>query len=281
METIKDFLTDDLDLPHADLIQLIFSFATAIVDAFTFLRLGGFAANMTGNSVFLGLSIAQLHDPTIHADRSIVALCLFWLGAFVTGQIGHHVIPNPKRRYWLLITFFLQSLLIFISAILLYTHTHSFVDTQANLGLLTLLAFAFGSQAAVSRPLASTPITTVVVTSAMFDLWSDKNLFAKLSANKARNQRVAFIVTFFVGGIIGALCLRHVDDAFTVLLAGIIKMVPVGIILLAKGKHAEVKKGKGAPLQETPPPPPPPPVSETPVEEPAMRRDANISDAAV
>ncbi|KAL8276322.1 hypothetical protein RQP46_011288 [Phenoliferia psychrophenolica] len=165
---------------------------------------------MTGNLVFLGLSIAQLHDPTLHADRSITALCLFWLGSFVTGQIGHRV--GPKRRWWLLLTSLIQCLLIFISSILLYTSTVSTEDIS-NLGLVVPLAFAFGSQAAAGRPLGVAPITTVVVTSAMVDLWADKKLFAPLAGNPGRNQRVAFILVFFLGGIVGGLALVHVNAA--------------------------------------------------------------------
>ena len=173
-------------------------------------------------------------------------------GSFVTGQVGHRV--GPKRRWWLLFSSSIQVVLIFISSILLYTSTVSTEDIS-NLGLVVLLAFAFGSQAAAGRPLGVAPITTVVVTSAsksqpkhlitlttndycplVVDLWADKKLFAPLGGNAGRNQRVAFILTFFVGGIVGGLALVHVNAAFVLLLSGIVKTIAGALFLFAKAK---------------------------------------------
>lgn len=145
---------------------------------------------------------------------------------------------GPKLRWWLLLTSVTQSLLIFVSSILLYTSAVSTED-RSNLGLVVLLAFTFGSQAAAGRPLGVAPITTVVVTSAMVDLWADKKLFAPLADNTGRNQRIAFILTFFVGGLVGGFALARVNTAFVLLLAGIFKMVAVIPFLIANGKRAD------------------------------------------
>jgi branched-subunit amino acid transport protein AzlD len=44
---------------------------------------------------------------------------------------------------------------------------------------IMLISFSFGIQAVTVRPLNIPEITTIVVTSAMVDLWSDKNIFKK------------------------------------------------------------------------------------------------------
>lgn len=116
------------------------------------------------------------------------------------------------------------------------------------------MACAFGSQAAASRPFGVTPITTVVVTSAMVDLFADPQFFVKLSANKGRNQRASFILTFFVFGIIGGLCLKHIGGGFTLLIAGIIKIIGAVVFLFAKGtkKEEPERKKEVETEQETP-----------------------------
>lgn len=159
----------------------------------------------------------------------------------MTGRIGNYV--GTKKRYYLLSIFLLQAILVLISAALLYTEAIQ-LESNSSLSIISIMAFAFGSQAAASRPFGVPPITTVVVTSAMVDLFADPQFFAKLSANKGRNQRASFILTFFVFGIIGGLCLKHVSGQFTLLIAGIIKLIGALIFLFAKGKKEEEKAGK-------------------------------------
>jgi hypothetical protein len=111
------------------------------------------------------------------------------------------------------------------------------------------MALAFGSQAAAGRPLGVPAITTVVVTSAMVDLFADPFLFSSPWNVKAkgRNQRVAFVVVFFIGGIVGGLGLRG-GDGLPVLLAGCVKVVAMGCVVWADGegkvKGRDVEKGK-------------------------------------
>ena len=103
------------------------------------------------------------------------------------------------------------------------------------------MAFAFGAQAASGRPLGVPAITTVVVTSAMVDLWADKNLFVGLRKNPGRNQRAAFVVLFFVGGVVGALVLRHAGPPWALVLSAIIKMGAALLLLALPGNEAIVE----------------------------------------
>ncbi|KAI5476714.1 hypothetical protein MNV49_007372 [Pseudohyphozyma bogoriensis] len=236
---LRAYLSDEIAFPRADLVLLLLSFATGIVDVFTFSKLGAFVANMTGNVVFLGAGIAGVQHSSIHADRAITSMACFCAGSFLTGQLSTHV--GGKRRWFLFLILCLQSLTFFITAILLYTSVIR-LSSESNLALIAVLSLAFGSQGAAGRLLASTPITTVVVTSAMFDLFADPKLFVGLKENTARNHRVAFIGVFFAGTIVGGEVMVHGGGTFTLVLAGLVKLLAAMVLLVVKGKRKEVER---------------------------------------
>src|SRR5690242_7482958 len=74
-------------------LLIVMTFVTGLVDAFSYLVLGHvFVANMTGNVVFLGFSLAGAPDFSIL--DSLVALVAFGAGAALGGRLGsafgHH-----------------------------------------------------------------------------------------------------------------------------------------------------------------------------------------------
>src|ERR1700704_2649385 len=74
-------------------LLLVLAFATGLVDAVSYLKLGHvFVANMTGNVVFLGFAVAGAQDFSIPA--SLVAIAAFLGGALAGGRLGsstgHH-----------------------------------------------------------------------------------------------------------------------------------------------------------------------------------------------
>ena len=73
----------------------------------------------------------------------------------------------------------------------------------------------------------------------MVDLFADKNLFAL--RNTGRNQRAAFVVVFFVGGVVGALVLRHAGPPWALVLSAIIKMGAALLLLALPGSEAMSK----------------------------------------
>lgn len=61
-------------------------------------------------------------------------------------------------------------------------------------------SFSMGSQAVIVKAMKSSPnIPTQVATGVMADFFSDPMIFAPLGKNKARDERLAFIVVFFLG----------------------------------------------------------------------------------
>src|ERR1700728_3120233 len=75
---------------------------TGLVDAVSYLRLGRvFVANMTGNVVFLGLSVD--HHAGLSPLASIVALAGFVIGALAGGRLSAVLAHRP--RSWLAVAF--------------------------------------------------------------------------------------------------------------------------------------------------------------------------------
>lgn len=140
-------------------------------------------------------------------------------------------------RLYLFLQFASQALLILLPALLIFNNIVDNTD-NLNLGIIVPMAFAFGSQAASGRPLGVPAITTVVVTSAMVDLLADKDLFVGLRKNLGRNQRAGFVVVFFLGGVVGALVLRHVGPPWALILSAIIKMGAALLLLALPGNEA-------------------------------------------
>lgn len=229
--SLRTYLTEPIDTTNADYLLLFVSLGVGIIDAFTFPDLKVFAANMTGNTVFLALAAAQVNDDFLSAPRSAVALASFWCGSFVSGQVGHRV--GTRTRWWVSLTFCLQGLLILAAAIVLWRHGVSPAALAALdprvLSLVTLLSFSYGAQATTARGLGVAEIPTVVITSAMVDLFGDRNLFAR--HNRPRNRRVGFVLAVFLGGFLGGWVYGRVDGAWTIFLAAAVKLLAVPMVL--------------------------------------------------
>jgi uncharacterized membrane protein YoaK (UPF0700 family) len=123
--------------------------ACGIADAVGFVHTGVFAANMTGNTVLAGLSLA-------HADWAVAADRVATLATFFGGAMAGRVLQRAwPEALWL--PLLLEALLIAVAA---------FVD-PARAWAIWLVAAAMGIQATVVTKVGGMAISTVVVTSTM------------------------------------------------------------------------------------------------------------------
>ena len=123
--------------------------ACGIVDAVGFVQHGIFAANMTGNTVLLGLSVA--HGEWVHALERALPLVAFFLGA----MLARLLLTWTGKRPWIPLLF--EAALIALALVLLPSSTLS----------LALIAFAMGVQASAVTQFAGVTLSTVVITSTM------------------------------------------------------------------------------------------------------------------
>lgn len=123
-------------------------------------------------------------------------------------------------------------------AILLYTNALSLTGST-NLVVIFLLGWSFGSQSVATKFLGVPTIAVQVVTGAMGDLLSDPKLFVPLGANAPRNQRAIFILTFFVGSVVGGLILIHTSGPLVLFLVGVFKLIGALAFLLVPSASEE------------------------------------------
>lgn len=123
--------------------------ACGIVDAVGFVQHGIFAANMTGNTVLLGLSVA--HREWVHALDRALPLVAFFLGA----MLARLLLTWTGKRPWIPLLF--EAALIALALVLLPSSTLS----------LALIAFAMGVQASAMTQFSGVTLSTVVITSTM------------------------------------------------------------------------------------------------------------------
>lgn len=151
-----------------DALLLGLSLAAGVVDAVVFLRLAQvFVANMTGNTVLLGLAVGQVHPQA--AARSAVALAAFCFGVAVAATI---TLLSPERPHpaqpWPPVT----NLLLGMEAVLLAFATLLWQLTGGAgealvLLLIALTAIVMGVQSGAARSMGVGGVATTYVTGAL------------------------------------------------------------------------------------------------------------------
>jgi uncharacterized membrane protein YoaK (UPF0700 family) len=196
--------------------------ACGIVDAMGFLRHGIFAANMTGNTVLLGISVADLQWARA-LDRA-TPLLVFFVGA----MSARLLLTRLGRRAW--VPLLLEAALLVMALALL-------PDSKWSLSLIT---FAMGIQSTAVTQFAGVTLSTVVVTSTMARI---SEAFADRLAAPRRQPAPAsgvpplplYLLTWgcyltgaLVAGIGGAQSLVAMMGAATLVLAGALMTLTTG-----------------------------------------------------
>ncbi|KAH8891017.1 DUF1275 domain protein [Thozetella sp. PMI_491] len=184
-----------------ELELLLLTFCTGIQDAVSFPDYHCFASNQTGNTVFLMLAIIlpELNGESFITANIGAALGFFLAGGWLTGQLSH--IIGARCRLWLIFCNFIQTALVFAAAAVQHVYGTEDRGTVAVI-VVSLLAFASGSQVVQSRSMAMTEISTAMATAAWVDLLIDKKLF--VANNRPRSRRVAFLAVLALGALAGA-----------------------------------------------------------------------------
>jgi uncharacterized membrane protein YoaK (UPF0700 family) len=214
------------------------SVITGLVDAVSYLALGHvFVANMTGNIVLLGFAVAGA--PGLSIPASLAALAAFLLGAVAGGRIasrfgghrGQHLrTASACAAPLLLITFFVAVL------------AGQPVSSGARYALLVPMGLAMGLQNATARRLAVPDLTTTVLTLTLTGIAADSRLAGGPGGRPAR--RVLAVATIFLGALVGAVFVVHVD-----------LFIPLGLaaVLMASTALIAHSRSKGAPGWTRPP----------------------------
>jgi uncharacterized membrane protein YoaK (UPF0700 family) len=222
---------------------LLLTLAAASVDAISYLGLGHvFTAMMTGNTVLLGLALAQ--GEALAALRSILALIGFTIGVFAGALI---VDRESEPAEWpaavtTALAFETLILAMFAAASTLFDSTRAVIIYL----LIIMSAFAMGIQSAAVRRLGVPGIATTYITGTLTSLMIDllgwlRSITARLPVSKtvkrddlARipwDQRVgllASVVTLYcVGALIGGVLQVHSPPLASLFPLGAVTLVVV------------------------------------------------------
>jgi len=168
----------------------------------------------------LAVAMPEL-DPDLFVTANIgMALGMFVIAAFLTGQLGHYI--GPRRRLWLIGCNLMQTCLVFATAAIQYRGVPESEAARQLMGI-GFLGFAAGSQVVQSRSLNMSEITTAMATAAWVDLVIDPNQL-KLK-NRPRNRRAAFIAALVLGTLAGAFVFKRVGSPTAIVLSGAGKLV--------------------------------------------------------
>ena len=178
---------------------------TGIVDAVSFLALGHvFTANMTGNIVFLGFSIAGV--PEVSATRSLTALAAFLIGALIGGRVLAK--PRADAIHAPLILFGLEiaSITAAMFAAIGY-HGIPFPESIPLYLIIVFTAVAMGMRNAAVRKLGVADLTTTVLTLTITGLAADSSLAR--GSNPRWQRKLGSISAMLAGAAAGAILVRR------------------------------------------------------------------------
>jgi uncharacterized membrane protein YoaK (UPF0700 family) len=212
---------------------LVLTAVTGLVDAVSYLRLGRvFVANMTGNVVFLGLSV----DPQsgLSAGASATALAGFTGGAFGAGWAASRLAHRPRQ--WLGSTLAAEALILTVVAVLTGFGMLAF-EGHGREVIIVVLAVALGMQNGTIRHFGVPDLTTTVLTMSLTGLSSDSALAGGKGSRPIR--RLGSVLTMLAGALVGAALLQWSPTA-VIALAAVSVAAVAGTFLLA-GRHEDTR----------------------------------------
>ncbi|MCL4746728.1 MAG: DUF1275 family protein [Burkholderiaceae bacterium] len=183
---------------------LALAFAAGYVDALSYLGLSRvFTANMTGNTVLLGIALAQLDGDAI--ARSSLALAGFLTGAAAGAWIVERDHSDSVWPWAVTLALTLESLLLLAFAAGWYLAHDSLASATTTAVLIVLSALAMGVQSAAVSRLEITGISTTYLTGTL------TNLAALLMGRSRRKSKpfrysalLAAVWTVYIGGTVVA-----------------------------------------------------------------------------
>lgn len=219
---------------------LLLTLVAASVDAISYLGLGHvFTAMMTGNTVLLGLALAQ--GEVLAALRSILALIGFSVGVFVGAMIVERESYPAEWPAVVTAALALEATILAIFAVnfILFDNIHGGIIYL----LIVLSALAMGVQSAAVRRLGVPGIATTYITGTLTSLMVDllgwlRSIAARLPVSKAADrgdikripwdQRVGLLA-----GVVTLYCLGAlIGGVLQLYSASLAPLFPLGAVML-------------------------------------------------
>ncbi|WP_158566887.1 YoaK family protein [Actinomadura craniellae] len=191
-------------MPHArapdslPLLLLAVTVLTGMLDAAGYLALGEvFVANMTGNVVFLGLSLGAPSREALLP--SFLALAAFCCGALLGGRVGRRAAGQADRCRLLAGCIAIEAGA--VAAVAILVHVFGVHRPWAPPLLIVMLALTVGGQNAVVLRMRVQDLTTTVVTVTITRLMGEAGSLPSQQAWRAGSV-AALVCGAFAGGLL-------------------------------------------------------------------------------
>ena len=184
-----------------DLLLLGLTWSAGFVDAISFLGLGNvFTANMTGNTILLGIALGRGDLPG--AFRSLIALAAFCFGATAGAVI---VMRSDRPVVWP--TSITNALVLEFAALIAFAFGWHWEGARIE-QLIMMSAFAMGVQSAAVRRIGVSAVTSTAVTGTLAGVmagavgWFHGSVgISRTEHDRAQNTSAGFGLSASVWGI--------------------------------------------------------------------------------
>lgn len=232
----RDTIAPPAANPHGPLppLLLLWTVVTGLVDAYSYLELNRvFVANMTGNVVFLGFSLAGAPDFLWWA--SLLAIFAFMLGANIGGRIQRHRSHNHRGRFlaYAAGTQLLLVLLSIATALILPPD----IRLAGLVVLVIVLSVAMGLQNSAARALGVPDLTTTVLTLTITGLAGDGSAESGKKNNIGR--RVLSISAMALGAFIGGVLVQQGASPWALVVAAVLLAIIAAKAYLTRTSSAK------------------------------------------
>jgi uncharacterized membrane protein YoaK (UPF0700 family) len=188
-------------------IFLVLTFIAGEVDAISYLQFDHtFVANITGNVVFAGFTLAGVSGGSKWSS-SLIALSAFFLGAAFAGRFGRAALPRRILR-----AATAAQLVLVAAAWGFIAAGPPLLGYIREATVIALLSLAMGTQSAAARRADALGVPTVVLTTTLTQLAYQSGFGTPQKAQLTR-RRIGSVVAMFVGAAAGAACVLRLGVA--------------------------------------------------------------------
>ena len=206
-------------IPERDLLLGLLAVTAGSADGWSYFGLGhAFVANMTGNTVFLGMALFQKHGEPLH---SLLALGCYAAGV-IAGSLLTRNVQADKTNLWPRVisrTLLIEALLLLFAELgWIAAHTH-LAPTIPLLLLLATVAFAIGLQSAAMLQLKIPGIVTTYISGTWTSLMSGLvkiRIHAPAQEHEFENRllmQAAILAVYFLSAVLTGFLFRYLPAA--------------------------------------------------------------------
>jgi len=162
----------DIRSPERDVLLMLLAMAAGSADAWSYFGIGhSFVANMTGNTVLIGVAIVRANGDWLHP---LISLCGYAAGVMAGANVTRRINPEsawPRAVSWALL---LEAVLMSIAeaAWTLISQANTTFSIERNL-LLVAIAFAVGIQSGAMLQMRIPGVVTTYITGTWTSLMSE------------------------------------------------------------------------------------------------------------